>query len=221
MKTPGERHSEFLRVISCTHCTPAIDRNLLRDNERNVPHPGYIGPRYNESGVLLVGRNPAMPDDRLAEAEHQYTAALHALRDAPTQRYHKLIDFLLNDFIPRTRTYRHFPLEEICLSLQDIAFCNIVRCRTNNNPPNESLTERCVNKHFVRWLDLLEPRVVVFIGKWALDHGKKLVDSKGIPCDFINCRRNLTNAEVRENKAQVGAFVKRHLVSRSIGHHEA
>ena len=76
-------HLEFAKVIKCTKCTRATDKNLLRDAVENVPQPGYIGARYTRAGLLLVGQNPAVPPANLVAMDKNYTAKLRAVREAP------------------------------------------------------------------------------------------------------------------------------------------
>lgn len=79
-------HVEFAKVISCAKCSKETDRNLMRDSGEHVPQPGYIGKGYGRTGLLLVGQNPYLPNVSRAAQDREYTAALRALRDAPTDR---------------------------------------------------------------------------------------------------------------------------------------
>ena len=218
MSAPVEwRRLEFARIISCDRCTSATDPNLLRDNGENVPQPGYIGPRYRKSRVLLVGQNPAVDlspaiPKSLTESDRIYTAALRILRDEPTVQRYKELSAVLRTFIPKWPIHgNYFPLDESGLSLEDIGYFNIVRCRTSSNAaPNDCLATKCIGAHFVRWLELLAPKVVVFVGKWAWRKGSSAVSAKGIPCAFMNRQRSLSCTERAENRAQVVALVRQH-----------
>lgn len=214
MSTPIEwRHIAFQRVISCERCTSATDPNLLRDGGENVPQPGYIGPRYRKSRVLLVGQNPAAPKSLAApEKDLLYTAALRALCDEPTMQRYKELNILLKNFIPDWPIHGdYFPLDESGLSLEDISYFNLVRCRTlSNTTPNDNLARNCIDAHFVRWLDRLAPKVVVFVGKWAWKQGRSAVEERGIPCDFVNRQRKLPQLEREANLTRVAALVRQH-----------
>lgn len=203
------RHSEFVRVLTCELCTQATDSRLLRDNGENVPQPGYIGSQYESSGVLLVAQNPGIPK-KLSGQDLHYTAALRALRDEPTVQRYQELSAVLKAFIPLWPVQNHyFPLAESGLTLEDIAYCNIVRCRTNGDgKPRALLTRQCLDEHFTRWLNILNPEVVIFIGKWAWQQGKNDVGAKGIPCGFMNRRRNLSAAERKKNRAEIVALVR-------------
>jgi len=211
MPEPVEWKSEFARVISCTLCTQEKCREFLPHSEENLPQPGYIGPRYHTSRVLFVGQNPGIAK-RLLVLNDKNTAAIRALRNEPTESRYRELNKVLEDFIPQWKVFTNYvPLVRCGLSLKDIAYCNIVRCRTiEDKKPGTVLTRQCLDEHFVRWLDLLTPRVVVFIGKWASDQGGDAVSAKGIPCTFVNRRRSHSQAERDTNRAEVIALVKQH-----------
>ena len=141
----------------------------------------------------------------LASLDRTYTAALRSLRDAPTvERYQKLTD-VLGGFIPLWPVHgSYFPLVECGLTLSEIAYCNVARCRaTDNRPPGRNLSDACFDQHFRRWIDLLELRVVVFIGKWAANRVSHVVDAAGIPKAFMNRLRSLSSLERVANRQSV------------------
>lgn len=211
MSIPAEwQHSEFARVVACKRCTLETAPNLLRDDNENVPQPGYIGPQYRKARVLLVGQNPGTPKS-LAIPDRPYTAALRLLRDEPTPQRYRELDAVIRKFIPQWPVHRnHFPLCESGLLLEDIAYCNIVRCRTViDSKPGKVLSARCICEHFIRWLNLLEPNVVVFVGKWAWEQGRSAVQAKGIPCAYMNRQRSLSPTERKKNRDSVVALVRK------------
>jgi uracil-DNA glycosylase len=209
MHTDFNEYMEFARVIACTRCTCSTDRNLLRDESENVPQPGYIGENYKNTRVLLVGQNPGTPKS-LAAKDLSYTAALRSLRDAPTSESYEHLEAVLASFIPQWPVHgNYFPLRECGLTLNDIAYCNAVRCRTRDDrAPNKLLTSTCISHHFIRWLELLQPRVVVFIGKWAAQQGGAYVAAAGIPYAYMNRQRSLSSNERTENRESVVQLVR-------------
>ena len=132
------------------------------------------------------------------------------MRDTPDSRSYAALSKTLDDFVPRWPIHgSYFPLAECGLTLEDIAYTNVVRCRTRGNrAPAPRLAQNCINKHFVRWLDVLRPRVVVFLGKWASDHAALLVAQRGVPHTFLNRQRSLSSAARTENRQDVVALVK-------------
>jgi hypothetical protein len=127
---------------------------LLRDEGENIPQPGYVGIRYWTKRVLLVGQNPAVPPEPLAAEDRPYTNALRTVRNAPTPESYDQLHSILRDFIPRWPVHgSYFPLTECGLDLDEIAYCNLVRCRTvsNRTPPAQvatacTLVLTCINQ---------------------------------------------------------------------------
>lgn len=199
---------EFARVVRCASCTKAHSAKLLRDDAENVPQPGYVGANYEAHRVLLVGQNPGTPKS-LSTEDLPYTAALRTLRDDPSEGAYEQLRIQLESFIVRWPVHgNYFPLRECGLSLEDIAYTNVVRCRTlGDAAPSRALTDNCVVTHFERWLDVLAPRIVVFIGKWAVDHARDPVASRGIAFVYMNRQRSLSGAERRANRDAVVAAV--------------
>lgn len=202
---------EFARVASCTRCTGRQFSCLLRDDAENVPQPGYTGLRYWTKRVLLVGQNPAVPPERLAAADRPYTAALRKLRDEAIPENYAHLHSILTSFIPSWPVHEsYFPLRECGLELDEIAYCNLVRCRTvENRTPAEHVSMTCTEEHFDRWVELLQPCVVVFIGKWAHDRGFRRVQSRGIPFAFMNRQRSLPSQDRQQNRSMVVALVRK------------
>ena len=200
---------EFAKVVACQACDRRIDRNLLRDTEENVPQPGYIGANYWKRRVLLIGQNPGTPKT-LAEQDKPYTRALRQLRDSPTQEQYQALSVVLKRFIPTWPVHgNYFPLQDAGLSLDDIAYFNVVRCRTAADAkPGSKSVANCIKSHFTHWLDLLSPRVVVFIGKWASDKAAFEVQGRSIPFAFMNRQRSLSKPKRVANKCAVVHLVR-------------
>jgi len=202
---------EFAKIIGCTRCTKSTDCNLLRDDQENVPQPGYVGSNYFNMHVLLVGQNPS--SSNILEAQDRpYTESLRQLRDDPTPVHYRELSDVLGKFIPQWPVHgSYFPLNECGLKLSDIAYLNLVRCRTTSNKsPNVGVTENCSSEHFTHWLQMLSPRVVVFIGKWASNRVGPQVSSLGIPHIYMNRLRSLSTAEREINREQVVSLVKQY-----------
>jgi len=195
---------EFASIVACNACSPARSPKLKRDDSNNVPQPGYIGRRYSERRVLLIGQNPA-DTDRFTSEDERYTNALGRIRDDPNDRHYDEVQRLLDAFIPRWPvSENYFPLKECKLSLAEIAYFNVVRCRTRGNAtPDTRMSQNCVQRHLARWLDLLEPKVVVFIGKWAADQAGHEISARSIPWAFMNRQRSLSKEARIENRNAV------------------
>ena len=202
--------SEFARVIGCTKCNSTTSGKLLRDNGENVPQPGFIGKNYSRTRVALAGQNPGVCPPRLAARDARYTAALRAVCDQPNAGTIAILSEVLLDFVPEWPVAgNYFPLAECRLRLEDIAYFNVVRCRTyKNSVPGVHVVRNCL-EYFDRWLDQLQPRVVVFIGKWAHDAAAELAARRNIPVAFMNRERSLSADERARNRQEVVELVRR------------
>ena len=206
--------SHFVSVLQCTHCDNSNCKNLLRDSRENLPQPGYVGANYFSKRVLLVGQNPGVSTATLSQSDLIYTSALRTLRDHPSMDSWSGLRDALIDFVPRWPvTDRHFPLRESGLSLEDIAYCNLVRCRTvNDASPSSKMTAKCAPLHFQHTLDILEPVAIVFIGKWSMNNGNEYAKARSIPFEHIDRNRSLTLAARKTNHERVADFIRTRLL---------
>jgi uracil-DNA glycosylase len=202
--------AEFARVITCTHCTTSECPKLLRDELESIPQPGYIGSGYSSTRLLLVGQNPGVGSVGLAARDRFYTAALREVVRSPSVTAYQSLCTVMDEFVPSWPVHgNYFPLLECGLTLQDIAYCNAVRCRTAGNAlPSRRQARNCIDSHFLRWLDLLRPRAVVFIGKWASDNCRAITERQSIPSAFMNRQRSLSGIERTRNRHEVVAMVR-------------
>ncbi len=199
--------NEFARIVSCTRCDNVTCRNILRDAGENIPQPGFIGELFHKNRILLVGQNPGVPG-RLSVADLKLTAALRHLRDRVSIENWRELQAVLEQYMPLWPVQNYFPLQESGLTLRDIAYCNIARCRTKENrQPGNRMASNCASSHFAHWLDLLKPRAVVFIGKWAHGIGERFAQARHIPYDFMDRDRSLSSAGRMENRQRVASFV--------------
>ena len=178
-------------MVACARCTRATDPNLLRDDLENVPQPGWVGPNYAATRLLLVGQNPGTPKT-FASVDPPYTAALRVVRDARSpESFDRLVN-VMRPLLPQWPVSRHFPLAEAGLN------------------PNRRLAEACVAAHFKTWLRELAPQAVIFLGVQASTAGGAAVAQTGIPFAVMNRQRSLSTAERIANREQVVRFVQQH-----------
>ena len=201
---------EFARIITCDRCAVMEDKKILYDKTFNLPQPGYIGSDYQKARVLLVGQNPGVSPKRFLAQDTQYASALNRVADKPGSKTLKELEGILNRIIPTWPvTGNYFPLAECGLTLQEIAYFNLVRCRTKDNrPPSSLMVSNCSTNHFVRWLDWLSPSVVVCIGKWAYDRISLLLKERRVLNGFVNRRRSLSLAERDSNESEIVKLVR-------------
>lgn len=197
---------EFSEIISCDRCVKLIFRNILRDGIKNVPQSGFIGKRYHEKKILLVRQNPGVSNCNLAVKDRVYTAALRRVHDDMSDESFTHLLEVLENFIPSWPVHGNYlPLQEPGLALDQIAYFNLVRCRTEkNSPPSMPMASECANKHFTRWLDSLIASAMVFMGKWACDRG----NDRGIPNNFMNRHRSRLTSERVENRLEMVSLIQ-------------
>jgi len=201
--------AEFRRIYSCIECTSRTSTKLLRDSHDNLPQPGFIGQNYTQTGLILAGQNPGVCPPGLASEDAEYFRTLRKLRDKETPQVMSELMQVLHAFMhkwPIWRTY--FPLKECGLELDDIAYFNVIRCRTiKNSAPGKGMIVNCL-EHFERWVDLLHPKGIIFLGKRAFEIAGHIPRQRRILYDFINRKRSLSSTERTQNRARIVALVK-------------
>jgi uracil-DNA glycosylase len=201
--------AEFARVISCIACTSHTSTKLLRDSHLNLPQPGFIGQRYAQTGLVLAGQNPGLSPPRFALQDAEYMRALRKLQDKPTPQVMSELTKVLHAFVPKWPIHGNcFPLKECGLELDDIAYFNVVRCRTEeNSAPGKGVIVNCLD-HFERWVDLVHPKVLIFLGKWAFKAAGHIPAQRGIRYAFINRDRSLNKKELAQDRERIVELVK-------------
>jgi uracil-DNA glycosylase len=196
-------------VVRCTACAACGVSSLLRDDHFDVPQPGYVGESYSKGGVMFIGQNPGTSPERSREDDTKHAEILLALSHDPSvERFVALRSFLEAFMRTWAITQRYLPLGRFGLELEEIAYVNVARCRTKKNAaPSPRMAERCMTLHLERWLDVLQPRVVVFLGKWAHDAAAVVVERRGITFGFINRDRSLPGAERERNLSTIAALL--------------
>jgi len=174
-----------------------------------MPQPGFIGRRYAQTGLVLAGQNPGVSPPHFASHDAEFMRALRKLQDMQTPQVMSELRQVLHAFVPKWPIHcKYFPLKECGLELDDIAYFNVVRCRTvKNSAPGKGVIVNCL-KHFERWVDLLHPKVLIFLGKWAFKSAGHIPCQRGIPFDFIDRDRSLNKKERDKNRARIIALVK-------------
>jgi hypothetical protein len=149
----------------------------------------------------------------MSQLDVAYTAALRALRDDPAGTTYVALSEHLRSYVQQWPVHNaYFPLAECGLTLDQIAYFNVVRCRTKGDAaPGAKMTAACIREYFDRWILMLQPRVVIFIGKWAAKMAGTVLDAHGIPHSFINRLRNFDCAAREANRAEVAALVRSHI----------
>lgn len=202
----------FRKVIACEQCDTCTSKKIQRDKLENIPQPGFVGKNYWEHRVLLIGQNPGVAPDRFYGRDQRYTKALRDFEaEGRISAYQRLYEELI-EFVPdRPVQKNYFPLAECGFCLHDIAYCNRVRCRTIGNAcPSQKLVKNCSN-HLLEIVDILKPKVIVFIGKWAYMQSHELISGleRGIEMTYMNRNRSLNTAQRQKNRTTVVDIIKK------------
>ena len=174
----------FTSVLSCKTCSPKC---VLRDEQANVPQPGWLGRQYDR-GALFIGQNPGARRDGSVQysADMRYIDALREVKDQASLT--TLLD-VMHRSMQAFVMYRHYIPTEL---FDEVAIINVVRCRTTGNvAPITDVVRNC-RQHLERWLDVLRPRAVVFNGVWAEREVAAVTRQRGLPNETINRQRSLS-----------------------------
>ncbi len=147
---------------------------VIRDyNEDDwIAQPGYVGAQYPIGGLAFVAANPGgqKRDDIGGEDTEQYRL-LKRLRSAASARRIKAFDELNRDLARSMKKWRIYEryvaalLEGLPISFSHVAFLNLVKWRTTGETLPRSLLEISWRTHTRDQLELLQPSLVISLGK--------------------------------------------------------
>lgn len=154
------------------HTGELLDRTGGGANYRDrLPHPGFVGSKYRQAGLLFLGLNPAHGPIEPGGTEEPHYAALQTLRQAgPEQRDEAFRSLMANDrpWMPGIRLMRTViqpALTDLGLDFDDIAYLNVVKWRTQNvsNVP-VALLHISLQHHTLAQINSLAPKVIAVLG---------------------------------------------------------
>jgi hypothetical protein len=204
---------EFCQVIKCDKCSQENIRNLLRDDKKNVPQPGFVGEYYDTTRILFIERNPGHPKN--LTIEDKYNKGLRQLVNSTEKLlffngiykpiYKSFENYLINGQKKEIKKI----IDSLGIDLGHIAHFNKARCRTKDcKTPTDKMFENCED-HLRNFIDLLEPKVVIFIGKEVSDKTRGIIDKYKIPNNFLNRCRSLNLEERDKNVDDIILFISK------------
>jgi hypothetical protein len=163
------------------------DRNVTERIAYRFPptfQPGYVGPRYFESGrgIVLMGQNPGEGSDPISVAmDRDYWAQLEAFMHGRVQleELNRLIAshmltwlvFAQKGVFQESGTARIALLDdETRPSIEEVSYINYFPFKTSANaaPLKTSTLRRHVWMTYVkRFIELLAPNVIIPLGAWC------------------------------------------------------
>lgn len=146
-------------------------RELLdRHPEDRLPHPGFVGKRYARGGLLFLALNPAAGKDGHATDEMPHYSLLGELKAAGPANlrnaFEKLMDYDSRWYpsIPIFRTMVVPCLSMNGLTLESIAYLNILKWRTVGDKHFMPLCEISLRAHTLEQIRLLDPSIIAILG---------------------------------------------------------
>jgi uracil-DNA glycosylase len=205
----------FLNVSRCTYCkgTPSV----LSDSQ-NLPQAGFIGKQYAKSKILLIGQNPGISSnvEKFRQQNIEHSALISHLNErADVASYEALAEALKGYLREWPIKKKYFPA---AMEMDNLAFINLVRCRTQNNKaPGERTVTTCIDAHLIKWIEWLKPNAIVFLGKWAFDQFQQNPSLCNIRAKYagklfcINRDRSLNTAKLKVQKQWLAEFIETHI----------
>jgi len=151
----------------CEQLIPqASDLALKKANQ--TPQFGFVGPRYAETRVLVLGVNPGVVKrDKVKERDQPSLDALRSFRDEPTpgkflaaQAANRIA---LESWRDENRHWKHL-LARTSLTFDDIAFSNGLPWRTSTNELSSQLQLHAAAYYAWPLVKELAPRLVICFG---------------------------------------------------------
>lgn len=170
------------------------------------PTSEYLGSEY--SGIVVVGGNPAQPTDPSRDAN--VFRNIQSFLSDPGIETGRVMNRATEAFIPIYNVVRSkkFNYAAWGLPLKKLAYVNAYKCRTRGNYnafAKKNLLKVCLERHLQKQMDLLRPRLIVYLWKGLFDAVVALgVDPAfgGKDTCFFNGQRNLPrepqHAAIRE-----------------------
>ena len=133
--------------------------------------PGYLGPKYKKGGILVVGLNPGCPKEKKNSlAELSFKKIMEMLKE-------KMKGWEI------WKNMNKVGLEPLFNRIPEIAYTNLVKCawyekdgkKNKTNLPDD-IFKSCKD-YLKKQVDILDPKVVIFLGKKTFDKAQELYKS--------------------------------------------
>ena len=143
---------------------------LLTPFNPRYPQPGFIGNEYFESRcrVLLMGINPGPGKGYEAKDRILFDSSLRLARDPSAENLNSLMSIYREQMPAWTIFSRHGIFNRLGLSLDRIAFMNVLHLNTDVGPAEKELEpvyKYVITKFTSKQLYLLQPHAILHLGK--------------------------------------------------------
>lgn len=196
-----ERYVEWIKETLACHKCSALAPHIVNGNitlEQSLPQAGFLGERYEDHKVLVLGKNPAKGRSG-SQGDAEYYNRLSLIQDTDTleeqtpylRMMHSTWEPLRTLDLPKT----------IGLELSQVAYANQILCRDSNGrigqieKSNPSVVGRiydnCFSARVCSLISILKPNHIIAIGRKEQSSGigswpkrlQNLWTDKG-PCDI-------------------------------------
>lgn len=145
--------------------------DLAPEEDNRTPQFGFVGPRYAEMRVLVLGVNPGVVKrGTVKERDQRSLEALRRFRDEPTPSNFPAAQaanrIALESWREESRHWKHL-LQEASLTFDDIAFSNCLPWRTKGNEFPAQIQVNAAYHYVWPLVEELNPRLVICFGRDA------------------------------------------------------
>jgi hypothetical protein len=165
-------------------------KHEIRDMEWYYNPPAeYLGEDYR--GILIVGARPAIPRNQTKDLNELLRKRILDFLASPTTENGRAMNCVVGKMIPNfmmTKTgvfqYREWGIEDG--DLVKIAFLNLYKCRVREGTERDVVSHPfrlapCVERYFSRQIEILKPKLLIFIWDFLWEGLGKLKDF-GVDC---------------------------------------
>lgn len=160
-------------VVTCRQC---FEVQVASPAQIDIAQPRWVGSNYEQSRprILFLLVNPASGKGYNEAADATFLKHLRAFRD-DAGSLETVLEHQRRDMPSwgRGRFFR-FYIEQLGLSLDDVAFINIAWCSVANNKPLKPMLNTCFNLHTKRLLQILQPQLIFVSGSAAHPFSPKI-----------------------------------------------
>lgn len=187
MKSDTTKYSELAwDVLKCKRCEGNKCKELGISYEKIDYHnlPLIVGRNYSKSKkrVCIIAQNPGESTKQSIDEEQTHLQKFY--RSEKNKDYEAFCEFMVKERFSGVKKWKLFDNFHVLTNLDilpsQIAFTNVVKCRTtDNNGLGQPLIRKC-SYHLENEIKALEPKFVITLGAPARDEIKRLPKDKKV-----------------------------------------